>query len=162
MKLNERARTALLAEAEGVSDDNLNKQPAEDRWSMKQILEHLYLMEGTIAKIIKHQLEEGEERETSDRPIELTVNRSKKVEAPDFLQPSSDYAGLDDLVRKLEASHKQLAEIVLMADEQALKERIYPHPEFGQLSLEQWIPFLAYHEMRHTEQIKEVKQALNL
>lgn len=162
MKLNERARTALLAEAEGISDENINKQPADDRWSIKQILEHLYLMEGAIAKSIQKQLNEGEKTDVSDKPIELTANRDKKVEAPDFARPSNEFATLEELMQKLEATHKLLADIAINTDHQALAEHGYPHPVFGTLSLEQWIPFVAYHEMRHTEQLKEVKQTLAL
>ncbi|WP_174616146.1 DinB family protein [Virgibacillus ihumii] len=162
MKLNERARTTMLAETEGLSDEHINKRPAEDRWSIKQILEHLYLMEGAIAKIIQKQLEEGERKDISDKPIELTVNREKKVDASDFVIPGDDFATRKELIQKLESSHKLLADTAINADETLLEERMYPHPQFGELSLKQWIPFVAYHEMRHTEQLKEVKHDLNL
>ncbi|GAA0595596.1 hypothetical protein GCM10009001_09630 [Virgibacillus siamensis] len=162
MRLNERARTELLAEAEGISDEDINKQPAGDRWSIKQILDHLYLMEGSVAKIIQSQLEKGKKEHVSEKPIDLTVNRDKKVDALDFLTPGGDFATLEELTQKLEASHKLLADTAINADETMLKERVYQHPAFGELSLKQWVPFVAYHEMRHTEQLREVKRALNL
>src|SRR5699024_3953205 len=48
IKINEEARTALLKEVQEVSDHYLNLQPADGGWSIKQILEHLYLMEHSV------------------------------------------------------------------------------------------------------------------
>lgn len=30
------------------------------------------------------------------------------------------------------------------------------------MSLEQWIPFVGYHEVRHTEQIREIKADISV
>ncbi|PXW87084.1 hypothetical protein DFR56_106154 [Pseudogracilibacillus auburnensis] len=35
-----------------------------------------------------------------------------------------------------------------------------PHPGFNMLNLSQWISFIGWHERRHIEQIKEVKEKL--
>ncbi|MFD1040375.1 hypothetical protein ACFQ3N_18525 [Virgibacillus byunsanensis] len=48
------------------------------------------------------------------------------------------------------------------ADEQELKEKGLKHPAFGRISLSQAISFVGYHELRHTEQLKEVKEALGV
>lgn len=50
MLINDKAREDLYNEVDGLSDEILNKKPSDHEWSIKQILEHLYLMEGGIGK----------------------------------------------------------------------------------------------------------------
>jgi len=162
MKVNEEARAALLAEVKDISDADLNKRPADDAWSIKQILEHLYLMEGEIAKIVDAQMISGEEDEAKRRRIELSVNRSVKVDAPEFAVPSEDFVTLAELKEKLAATHASLHAVAEKYSEAEFAEKTLPHPAFGKMSLDQWIPFVGYHEMRHIEQIQEVKASLGI
>ena len=162
MKVNEQARQQLLDEVNGLSDEDLNKKPAPDQWSIKQLLEHLYLMEATITKTIKKQLAFGEVVSTDEKPIEFTVRRGTKVDAPAYVFPSEEYSTLAALKEKLAATHKGLFEIANNTADEKLQEKAFPHPAFGQLNLKQWIPFVGYHEMRHIEQIREVKASLGL
>ncbi|MFB4167016.1 DinB family protein [Virgibacillus sp. JSM 102003] len=162
MEINNQAREELLEIVKGISDEDLNRKPSENRWSMKQILEHLYLMEGAITKNIRSELAQGEVVNIADKPIELSVDRSRKVDAPEFVQPSESFATLEELKHKLEATHNGLSELACTADEKLLAEKGSVHPIFGKMNLKQWIPFVGYHEKRHTEQIKEVKEDLGL
>lgn len=162
MQPNDQARQELLQTVAGLSDEDLNRKPADDRWSIKQVMEHLYLMEGAIAKTISHQLKNGETVNAEAKPIEATTNRDVKVVAPDFATPTGDFATLAELEQKLAASHDMLKQVAEEADEADLEAKAYPHPVFGPMSLKQWIPFVGYHEMRHTAQIEEVKEQLGL
>lgn len=162
MQVNDEAREALLAEVNGISDENLNQKPDEKSWAIKQVLEHLFLMEGAIVKTIEDQLANGEDVDTESKPIELTVNRDQKVEAPGFATPTDDFATLDEMKLKLAASHKGLLKLVEKADPGKLVRKAFPHPVFGPMSLKQWIPFIGWHEKRHLLQIQEVKEALGL
>lgn len=160
MQINEEARAELYNEVNGLSDDELNKKPAEDEWSIKQVMEHLFLMEGAITKTIINQLENGEEVNADLKPIEASTNRSTKVTAPDFATPNDDFATLEELKLKLTATHQGLVKVAENAHESQLNAKGFPHPVFGQMSLKQWVPFVGYHEKRHTLQIKEVKEKL--
>lgn len=162
MQINEEARQELYNEVNGLSDEQLNKNPADDQWSVKQVMEHLFLMEGAITKTIIDQLENGEDVNADSKPIERAINRDKKLEASDFAQPSGDFATLDELKLKLTATHQGLVKVAEMADEKQLEAKGFQHPVFGQISLKQWIPFVGYHEKRHTLQIEEVKEKLGL
>lgn len=157
MEINDQARKELLAQVEKLSDETINQKPSENEWSIKQLLEHLYLMEGGITKTIQKQLASDEQNITTDKPIQLTVDRSTKVDAPDFAMPTDDYSTLDELKSKLSATHTALREVAESATEDQLAIKSYPHPVFGEMNLTQWIPFIGYHELRHIEQIKEVK-----
>lgn len=162
MEINDQARKELLAQVEYLTDEVINRQPAEDRWSIKQILQHLYLMEGSVAKTIQIKLAAEDQNITIDKPIQLTVDRSNKIEAPDFVTPTLEYSTLHDLKSKLTATHSTLHDVAENATEDQLAVKSYPHPVFGEMNLTQWIPFVGYHEQRHIEQIKEVKQQLGI
>ncbi|APC47369.1 DinB family protein [Virgibacillus halodenitrificans] len=162
MQINEQARNELLSEVNGLTAEHLNQKPSKNEWSIKEILEHLYLMEGAITESIQKQLASPEINVVKEKPIELTVNRDTKVDAPSFAVPSEDYATLDELKEKLAYTHGNLEKLVENEDKMAMKNKAFPHPVFGDMSLDQWIPFIAYHEMRHTDQIKEVKKKLGI
>lgn len=160
MKINDEAREKLLNEVEGLNDEELNRKPSGDRWSIRQILEHLFLMEAGIAKTIQYQLAKGDSHETREKPIERTVDRSVKVEAPESARPSEDFTSLQEMKEKLAGSHGLLRKIAETVPTEQLEAKSYPHPVFGDMNLKQWIPFVGYHELRHIDQIQEVKEAL--
>ena len=162
MKVNEEAREALWNSVRDVHHEQFNQKPAVDEWSMKQILEHLYLMEGAIANNIEKQLASGKEEEAKKRPIELSVDRTKKVEAPNEFQPTDDEASILEMEEKLATSHQALQKIANKYSEATLAKKAMPHPAFGNMSLDQWVTFVGYHEERHTKQIEEVKENLGL
>ncbi|CDQ40786.1 hypothetical protein M948_17970 [Virgibacillus sp. CM-4] len=161
VQINEQARETLLSEVSGLTDEQLNLKPSTDQWSVKQILEHLFLMEAAITKTIQQQIILGDTKTVDEKPIHFTVNRSVKVDAPEFAIPSEAFATLEEMKQKLAASHEGLQNLEKTADKKTLREKAYPHPAFGELSLYQYIPFVGYHEMRHIEQLKEVKAKMN-
>src|SRR5699024_10002839 len=141
MKVNEEAREALLNSIRDVHHEQFNQKPAADEWSMKQILEHLYLMEGAIANNIEKQLASGQEEEAKTRPIELSVDRTTKVEAPNEFQPTDDEASILEMEEKLATSHQALQKIANEYSEATLAKKSMPHPAFGNMSLDQWVTF---------------------
>ncbi|WP_432353073.1 DinB family protein [Sporosarcina sp. A2] len=160
MKVNDEAREKLLNEVTDLTESELNWKSSEDKWSVGQVLEHLYLMEGGIVKTIQTQLSKGKPHVTPDKPIERTVDRSTKVEVPDFARPGDAFYTLEQLKEKLESSHNGLKQIETMVPEDQLAAKSFPHPVFGDMNLAQYIPFVGYHELRHIDQIKEVKESM--
>src|SRR5690625_1496871 len=151
------ARQELFAAVEGLSHVLINRQPEEEQWSIKQILEHLYLYEVTATKAIHEQIQHGERLKVKEQPIHLTTNRKTKFSAADFSQPTDTFATFDALKEKLDASRKALLDVLATADEDTLQNKALPHPGFKMLSLKQYVEFLGWHEKRHILQIEEVK-----
>lgn len=162
MRVNEEGRETLLQSVKDVDHEQFNKKPAGDAWSMKQVLEHLYLMEGAIANTIEKQLASGEEEEAKRRSIELSVDRSTKVEAPNEFQPTDDEASILEMEEKLATSHQALQDLASQYSEAELAKKAMPHPAFGKMSLDQWVTFVGYHEKRHIDQIREIKTTLSI
>ncbi|MUK88815.1 DUF664 domain-containing protein [Ornithinibacillus sp. L9] len=162
MEVNKKARNELWNEINGIAEENLSKNTSNDRWSIKQILEHLFLVETAFTRMIGKQLKSGELVYADDQPIELTLNRSYKVQAPETLLPSEEDNSLEELKEKLTSSHEALLKLVKRAEQIDLDGKSIPHPAFGKLSLRQTIEFIGYHELRHIDQIREVKEELGL
>ena len=160
MNENEKIREVLLNAVNGLSDEQLNAQPETGRWSIIQVLDHLYLMESAITKSISDKLKSDESIPAVDKPIEPTLNRGVKVEAPPFVTPSESYQTLSEVKEKLSESRKAFVHVVDHAKEIDLEQKSFPHPLFKDLSLKQWIPFVGLHEKRHLLQIEELKAKL--
>src|SRR5690625_3932732 len=107
MRDNEQARLELLAEIEGILDEDFNKKPSESEWSMKQILEHLYLFEMDVLRAMKDEIVHGKQIDVEEKPVHRAVNRKVKVEAPKEVQPKEEYATLKELKLKLSFSREK-------------------------------------------------------
>ncbi|MFJ7747352.1 DinB family protein [Peribacillus sp. NPDC097295] len=160
MDENKKIREELIQAVNGLSDEQLNAHPEEGRWSIIQVLNHLYLMERAITKGIADTLASDESKHADDKPIQYTLNRDTKVDAPSSVIPTEEFLTLDEVKTKLSSSREALEAVVSHANEDALNEKSFPHPMFQDLSLKQWIPFVGLHEKRHLFQIEELKSKL--
>ena len=144
-------------------------KPAADGWSVAEVLEHLSLVETSIARLIEKRGAEGRASgvgpETETRTVLWTLDsarvldRRERIEAHERVSPRG---GLDAdaawaAVLKAQAA---MREAVIGVDGLALGEITYPHRTFGPLDLYQWIVFTATHEMRHIMQIREIAASL--
>ncbi|WNB91042.1 DinB family protein [Bacillus sp. NEB1478] len=149
-------REKLWETVEGFSDEQLNEKVKEDKWSIMQVLDHLYLIEMSITKAINKILKNGEAVSIQLKPIQNTVDRSIKIEAPPYVVPTENFLTLNTVKEKLKSSRESLLQLVNQTSKEILQEKGFPHPVFGLMSLDQWIPFIGYHEKRHLEQIEEL------
>ncbi len=161
MKHNIEVREVVLISVSGLSDVQLNQQQA-GKWSIAQVLEHLYLMERSIVYKMTTSMASDEEAPVEDKPIHLTPNRAHKVVAPAFVMPSEEFKTLTVIQEKLRESRANLEVFVAQADEENMRKRSFPHPVFGPIHLKQWVEFIGWHEKRHLAQIEEIKQELGL
>ncbi|MGK7377693.1 DinB family protein [Planococcus sp. 1R117A] len=157
---NAKIRNAVLKAVEGVNDETLNRKPSADEWSPMQILDHLQLMETMIARSLAKQLASGKYEKAVKKPIQLTVSRVVKVEAPHYVVPSAEFIPLEDMKKRLEASRALLHKVYDGAAAEALEGKSMPHPVFGKVPLIQWFPFIGLHEKRHLKQLKRTLEKL--
>lgn len=152
------ARTAVWEAVSGMSAEALHES-AGDRWSVLQVLEHLYMTERTVTAGIRHVLTQGEAFAPKDKPMERTLDRSNRLQAPDGIDPKGNFHTLADAREHLDDSRRQFREVVEQTDEAGhFDDRGFQHPFFGRLSVAQWVEFLGLHERRHLEQIEEIKR----
>lgn len=161
MKETEKIRIELLENVSRLTDDQLNKRVVEGKWTIMQVLDHLYLMERAIVGSMTAALAKEENNPTELKPYLLTLDRSRKIEAPVPLTPPDSYQTLEQMMLKLESSRKALTNLVTGLSDEFLIRKSFPHPVFGLMDAKQWIHFIGIHEKRHLAQIEELEQSLS-
>jgi hypothetical protein len=144
-------------------------KPAPDKWSVAEVLEHLSIVETSIARLIEKRGAEGRAEgvgpETETRTILFTLDsgrlldRREPIAAHERVQPKGGLDA-DAAWAAVEKAQAAMREAVVGVDGLALGKITYPHRSLGPLDLYQWITFTATHEMRHILQIREIGAAL--
>lgn len=161
MNTNQAFREDVLEAVSDLSYEELNQKISDDKWTIMQVLEHLYLMEEMIVARVWHQLQNGEDKPAEKKPFHLTTDRSRKVPAPPQVIPSEEKRTLEEMKMKLAASRTKLEGVTKRVETEELQKKSFPHPIFGDMDLAQWIEFIGYHEKRHLLQIEELKAEMN-
>jgi hypothetical protein len=138
-------------------------KPATTSWSVGEISEHITLSEDLLFSIAQKTLQapadyhkakslEGSEQEILDK----ISDRSVKAQAPEVIKPSGKFASKRDLVAAFQSARKRTIDYVKTITD-PLKNHVAIHPAVGELTVYQWIVFIAGHAKRHIAQLQEVK-----
>lgn len=160
MENAQKVRGEIWESVKGLSDEQLNMVVAEGTWTIAQVLEHLYLIEKVAIEGFTNIKRINERNPVKIRRVHLIIDRSQKVDAPEFLVPKREFQTLVTLKEKLQGTREIIVRKYKTYSERDLTEMAMPHPVFGSLTLGQWISFIGYHEKRHLAQIEEIKEAL--
>ena len=154
---------------DAVPGDMRDVKPGPDRWSVAEVLEHLALVETSIARLIEKRGADGRAAgigpETETRTVLYTLDsarvldRREAVTAHERVQPRAGLTA-DAAWTELARAQAAVRDAVIGVDGLALGEITYPHRSLGTLDLYQWITFTATHEMRHIAQIREIGASL--
>ena len=144
----------------GISTEQVEFRDSSQKWNIRQIVEHLALVEEQLVQLITQLLEKTESKgnhiKLNDTPISLesiiNLIKNKKFVTKEQFEPVSDES-LSNSINRLEKVHKQLNELNSRLQSVNLSERSFPHWIFGKLNLGQWIAFLVHHEQVHLNQI---------
>ena len=144
----------------GLSEEQLNFQPAAGRWSIKNNVEHLVKVEELVWDIMQKSLDSTEDGLQSDITDEellaKLINREKKYTAPEVLQPVGiEYASFKEAIRDFKWKRYRTIGFVKSTTVD-LRKHFAKNPVFGQMDTYQWTLHVAAHCLRHIEQIEEV------
>ena len=163
------AAVHLKEAVDGVPREQRGIKPAPGRWSIAEVLEHLALVETSIAKLIAKRGAEaraagiGPETQTGTVLFTLdsqrVLDRREVIAAHERVSPQSGFDA-DAAWAALVKAQAEVREAVIGMDGLALGEITHPHRTLGMLDLYQWITFTATHEMRHIAQIREIAASL--
>jgi enoyl-CoA hydratase/carnithine racemase/uncharacterized damage-inducible protein DinB len=166
LALLEADRRGLIAAVERVPEADRGRPPAEGRWSVGQVLEHLIAVERSVTKLMTIR---GREPIPPDNPppipraserVASLRRRDRRIEVPDQLRPAGTMTVAEALAA-LSETRAALLDAARAADPEALARRTYHHAVLGRLALVDWLAFIAHHEARHTAQIDEIAGALS-
>jgi len=164
----ERLKQSLYSAVDGMSSEQLRRQPA-GKWSAAEILEHLYLSYTGTIKGLERMLESGQP--TATRPSLRQRARSFVVlglnylpngrEAPPMTRPK----GLPPDKVKNDLGEKLAAMDSLLAQGETHFGRSAPvleHPILGPLTARQWRKFHCIHGRHHHKQILRLRENMQV
>ncbi len=158
-------RTFFEQSVKGLSSEQLNFKAAPEKWSILQCMEHIAVSESGISGFIRQTLtspadtsKKAEVKMTDDQVLTLTPDRSKKFNAPEFLQPTGKFATGDAANEAFQKARGENIQFI-QSTQDDLRGHFIPHPAMGMLDTYQWFLLMAAHSRRHTLQIEEVKAA---
>jgi hypothetical protein len=162
-------RASLKSAIAGIPADRHRVRPSDDRWSVAEVVEHLGLVETRIAQMVAEKLDAARKAglgaETEVTPVAPmldiagVISRSKPITASEASQPRGGLSTEDGL-KVLSERRAALRQAITTADGLSLGTVEIPHARLGTLNVYQWLLFLAGHEARHTDQIREVARAV--
>lgn len=145
------------------------RQPAADRWSIAQIVEHLAHTASQVAALLDRglrKLEKAGLRPAGDGPpvlptIDQTrlLDRERKVTAPPTVQPKGALT-FAEAWEVLTTSRQAVVDALRAGDGIDVAAIRAPHAALGELSFHQWVAFVGLHERRHAAQIRATAKAL--
>ncbi|MDH3745666.1 MAG: DinB family protein [Acidobacteriota bacterium] len=162
----EESRSELEALAAHATGDDWNWKPAEDRWSVGEVVEHLVLTEEGFQGMVAGSLEGGMDPEwqaTLGGPgvsgiVAMMKDRSQKFQAPAEFVPTGE-PSREELLGRFAALRAKSLDFV-RSTHAPIKQHTAEGPA-GKMNVHQWMAFCGAHNLRHNLQIKEVFQAMH-
>ena len=160
----ETGRRALLDAVAAVPAPDQQRQPAPGRWSVAEVVEHLWRVERGVAALLRREFDRVRDRlprETATTSVLAAMNgaamldRQRKLQAPPPVVPPDGLDVATGLAR-LRESRQALLDVVTAADGFAVGAIHAPHPLFGDHDFYQWLAFVGFHEARHAAQVREI------
>ena len=150
----------------GLSEAQWTYKPAADRWSVGETAEHIVLAEGLLFSKLEEAMANAPnpdwETKTAGKTefIERVMpDRSHKAQAPEPIQPHNKWTQEETIARYKELRARSLK--LINETDTPLKNHTadHPFPVFGTLNAYQWLIYIPLHNIRHNQQITEVKNS---
>lgn len=165
----EQARARLLEEIGNCQVELAMRKPEPGAWSLAEIIYHLHLSERGITRMIQKMLS-GERgpaasheqlREEWERVRAMVGSRKVRAEAPPTARPEN-VPSFSEAMELLGQSRKELLDLIGRVSLDDLASISKPHPieQIGALTGATWLSLIAFHELRHAEQIRELRDKL--
>ncbi|MGA8038439.1 MAG: DinB family protein [Candidatus Acidiferrales bacterium] len=154
-------RSQLIASADAFPSDRWRTAPTEGKWSAAQIVVHTMQVEESIIRASKKTVQKSPYSvpffKRFHLPLALAAGRVRKLKSPIAIDESrvpvqSEYA------EKITATRRGTLEFIDETRSRDLHPYTFPHPVFGPLNIYDWFRLIAYHELRHAKQIREVAE----
>ncbi len=134
----------LAERVRGLSEAELRQRPAEDEWSLREVLEHLWLAQAVMQERILRMLEEEEPRFSG---VSITT------------EDRADWT-TDDLMQDFRSKRASLLQRISDIDNAGWNRSGW-HDEFGEITVLSQAAYMVRHESYHLRQLAEVRNALH-
>ena len=157
----ENALADTVALLSSFNEKDLNAVPFEGSWTAAQVGRHLFKSENGIDQLLYAPAQpagrQPDERAEGLRAI--LMDFGTKLKCPDFLLPEDTHYDKEALLESLQGAKEKLLDAARKADLSFIAPLPESHPLNGNTKLEM-VHFMAYHTVRHNNQIKSIMQVL--
>lgn len=161
---NQTIRQRLITVLGTISPDEAAALPDDEKWSIRQVVEHLSMVEFGTSRICGKLLDgaraDGRPSDGSfalsqtfqERAAEIAV---LKLEAPERVHPTGKVA-ISDALKMMDTNREAFETMRPDLERFDLSGHAFPHPFFGDLTAGEWLVMVGMHEQRHTKQIEKL------
>ena len=147
-----------------VEEGILQHNPQPDKWSVHQIVLHLFVSERLSLGYMKKKSLGIETFENSGwiESVKLLIlilsqRLPFKFKAPkSVVQHTPTEITMDELKSQWEMMRQELKDFLIAIDDKNLKKKIYKHPRAGMLNVVQAVTFFREHYIHHRPQIERL------
>ena len=157
----ESTKKNVVEATKGLSEAQWNFKPAQDRWSVAQVMEHIAAAEDFLRDVTKDKVmtspagESGRDvKKTDEAVLAMVPDRTHKAQAPEPLVPSNRFGSPDGSLKHFAESRSATEDF--LKSTAGLRDHVMDSP-LGKLDGYEFVLFIAAHSERHTKQINEVK-----
>ena len=144
-------------------DDSLfARRAAENEWSVAEVVQHLSLVEDRVlVSLAKNIALEPVKIPLRKRliPMRIIAYRFFRVEAPKAVRPVES-ACREVLLEQYEQVRSRTKDFCSQHSAKRLQQTAFIHPFLGQIDGTAAISMVAFHELRHLKQIREIVSKL--
>jgi phosphopantetheinyl transferase (holo-ACP synthase) len=167
MNLLKESKSDLYKSVKGLTEAQLNYKTAADRWSVKECVYHIAGTEKMLGKLLDATMKapanpekRAEIKVTDDQFVKMIESRDKKIKTSEMLEPQNlGYTSIDHALDDFKTERTAHIKYVKVTTED-LRNHVAQLP-FGWIDCYQLTLMLGAHSVRHTKQIKEVKDDPN-
>jgi len=161
--------TTLFESLKDFSDNQLNRQTSDGKWSILQNIHHLILSEGLSQKYIEKKLGFNPELKNSGLGngframiLGFYMKTGIKRKAPEMINTENlpQDTKFWETVKLWKAQRQHLKTYLLGLEPQLYKKQLYKHPAAGKLSIYQMLNFFQQHFRRHKKAIEKISKNL--
>jgi hypothetical protein len=164
VKLLNDSHQQTLDSLAGLTEEQLKFKPAPEKWSVLEVAEHISMAEGLLFSQVERALAnkpnpdwETKTKGKTEFLERVMVNRDRKATAPESIVPTGKLSRDEALAKLNEGRAKTLK--FAETTQEPLKSHTaeHPFPVFNTLNAYQWLIYIPLHNLRHNQQIEEVK-----
>lgn len=157
-KLLNDGKERFLKRIQAVNDSEWNLRIDQFPHTIGEKAEHVALSENDLQRVVEEALLQGP-RPTLAEPLKGKEDMLREFfadSAAENYRPQKTLINLPEVLEYYGKANRSLMELLAGSDD--LDETVYEHPddEIGYLTGRQWFYYIAYHRLRHIEQIEAV------
>tara|TARA_R110002049_G_scaffold125972_6_gene281627 strand:+ start:4040 stop:4582 length:543 start_codon:yes stop_codon:yes gene_type:complete len=137
-----------------------NKIKSTEKWSINQLIFHLYNVEKSVLGYIKHKHQKGELNQKVGLKariryfsLKMLLMTKMKFKAPKVLEQNPEVLDFDELLTNWTTTQKEFEEFLKNFPKDIIGKAVFKHPYAGFLSIQQTIEFVADHSAHHKTQM---------